>query len=443
MEIDELLFQRESGRMVGALTRVFGVHNLALAEDVVQEAFCRALEAWTERGPPLNPQAWLMTTAKNCALDAIRRRRTAARAAPELSAMLRSEWTLVPVLDQLLSPDAVRDDQLCMMFSCGDPRLAEASQVMLILHILCGLSIAQVAAAFMTSYSAVEKRLGRAKKVLADAPGLFDVSAPKDVTERLPAVQRALYLLFNEGYHGASPRSAVRPDLCREAMRLTAILLQDSRSATPTTSALAALMSLHAARLPARLGSSGELVALSDQDRSRWDQALIAEGLKLLSLSASGTRLSEYHLEAAIAAEHAAAPDADRTNWAKIVLFYDQLLAIRKSPVVSLNRAIALAQAAGPDEGLGAISEIEGANALAAYPFYPATLGQLELQCGRPDIAAGHFREAESLARNTAERNFLTRRAQQSVGAPGLRRLDTYGETVNYEATPARGRCRP
>jgi RNA polymerase sigma factor (sigma-70 family) len=272
MEVDEHLYRRESGRMVGAMTRVFGVHNLDLAEDVVQEAFCRALETWSQRGPPANPQAWLMMTAKNCALDVLRRRRTAANAVLELSTLLRSEWTLEPVLDELLSPGAVKDDQLRMMFSCCDPRLPEPAQVMLILHILCGLGVAEVASAFMSSYAATEKRLARAKKVLADAPRLFDVSAPEDVAGRLPGVERALYLLFNEGYHGASEQSPVRPDLCREAMHLTAVLLQDGRAATPASYALAALMSLHAARLPARRDSAGELLPLSEQDRSRWDQ---------------------------------------------------------------------------------------------------------------------------------------------------------------------------
>jgi RNA polymerase sigma factor (sigma-70 family) len=436
MEIDEQTFRRESGRMVGALTRVFGVHNLSLAEDVVQEAFCRAIESWSKSGPPANPQAWLMTTAKNCALDAIRKRRTADKVAPELDAMLRSEWTLVPVLDELLAPDAVRDDQLRMMFSCCDPRLPETSQVMLILHILCGLSVAEVAAAFMSSYEAAEKRLARSKKTVADAPGLFDVSTPEDVAERLPGVQRALYLLFNEGYHGASSQAAVRPDLCREAMHLAAVLLKDERSATPATAALAALMALHAARLPARLDRSGELVALFEQDRTRWDQGLIAEGLKLLSLAASGQRLSEYHLEAAIAAEHAAAASAEETNWEKIVSLFDQLLSIRGSPVIALNRAIALAQTKGPEAGLAAIGEIDGADILKAYPFYAATLGELELQCGRKDLAAGHFREAMGLARNPAERSFLARRVEDSGGAHRARRLDLYCETVTPRVGP-------
>jgi RNA polymerase sigma factor (sigma-70 family) len=428
MEVDEHLYRRESGRMVGAMTRVFGVHNLDLAEDVVQEAFCRALETWSQRGPPANPQAWLMMTAKNCALDVLRRRRTAANAVLELSTLLRSEWTLEPVLDELLSPGAVKDDQLRMMFSCCDPRLPEPAQVMLILHILCGLGVAEVASAFMSSYAATEKRLARAKKVLADAPRLFDVSAPEDVAGRLPGVERALYLLFNEGYHGASEQSPVRPDLCREAMHLTAILLQDGRAATPASYALAALMSLHAARLPARRDSAGELLPLSEQDRSRWDQELIAEGFKLISLSAQGPRLSEYHLEAAIASVHAAAPSAVDTDWTRIISLYDQLLKLRSSPVIALNRAVAVAQANGAEQGLRAIHLIKGVECLAAYPFYAAALGELELRCRRRKTALDYFTRALQLARNPAERRFFTRKVEECGAGIDRRSMDTYGE---------------
>jgi RNA polymerase sigma factor (sigma-70 family) len=430
MTVNEHLFRRESGRMVGALTRVLGLHNLDLAEDVVQEAFCRALETWSQRGPRANPQAWLMMTAKNCALDVLRRRRTAAGTVPELGTLLRSERTLAPMLDDLLSPGAVKDDQLRMMFSCCDPRLPEPAQVMLILHILSGLGVAEVASAFISSYVATEKRLVRAKKVLADAPGLFDVSAPEDVTVRLPGVQRALYLLFNEGYHGASAQSAVRPDLCREAMHLTAVLLQDTRAGTPASYALAALMSLHAARVPARRNAAGELLPLSEQDRSRWDQELIAEGIKLISLSAQGPQLSEYHLEAAIASVHAAAPSTADTDWTCIVSLYDQLLALRSSPVIALNRAIAVAQANGAEQGLRAIHLIKDVECLAAYPFYAAALGELELRCRRRNIALDHFTRALQLARSPAERRFIARKMEECGAGIERRSMDMYGEVA-------------
>src|SRR3984885_7761505 len=242
MELSAHLFRREAGRMVAALTRVFGVHNLSLAEDVVQEAFCRAMEVWAHRGVPENPSGWLMTTAKNCALDVIRRERTARTFAPEVGRLLESEWTLAPVMEEMFGASAIKDDLLRMMFSCCHPRLSEQAQVALVLHILCGFSVSEIAGAFVSSHAAIEKRISRAKKVLAGSKRLFDVTGADDFSGRLPAVQRALYLLFNEGYHGASCGSAVRAELCQEAMRLTGLLLDYPLAAMPATFALSALM---------------------------------------------------------------------------------------------------------------------------------------------------------------------------------------------------------
>ncbi|HMF29271.1 MAG TPA: DUF6596 domain-containing protein, partial [Candidatus Cybelea sp.] len=302
-------------RMVAALTRIFGVHNLAPVEDVVQDAFCRALEVWKIRGVPENPSAWLMAAAKNRALDVLRRERTARSFAPELSRFLQSEWTLAPVVEELFTADAIKDDLLRMMFSCCDPRLPEPAQVALVLHILCGFSVGEIASAFVSTDAGVEKRITGAKKVLATSKRLFDVATSTKFFARLPAVHRALYLLFNEGYHGASAKTAVRGELCREAMRLTSLLLEHPLGTTPATYALAALMSLDAARLRARVDASGDLISLSDQDRSQWDQQLVGEGLKFLELSATGAELTQYHVEAAIASVHACALRTEDTDW--------------------------------------------------------------------------------------------------------------------------------
>jgi RNA polymerase sigma-70 factor (ECF subfamily) len=410
MEPSDHLFRRESGRMVAALTRIFGVHNLALAEDVVQEAFCRAMEVWQFRGVPENPSAWLMATAKNCALDVLRRERTARTFAPDVGRMLLSEWTLAPVVEELFGPHAIKDDLLRMMFSCCHPRLPEEAQVALVLHILCGFSVGEIASAFVSSHAAIEKRITRAKKVLAKSKRLFDVTAPADFSARLPAVQGALYLLFNEGYHGASPESAVRTEICREAMRLAAILLEHPLGATPTTFALAALMCLNAARLPARIDASGNLSSLADQDRSLWDQQLVDEGLKLLEHSAKGSELAEYHIEAAIASVHATASQTEDTDWEKIVSLYDTLMTMRPSPIIALNRAIAVAQKEGPERGIQEIDAIAGSERLSAYPFYSAALGELEFRRGRHAAAREHFSTALGLARNPTERRFLSQR---------------------------------
>jgi RNA polymerase sigma factor (sigma-70 family) len=317
--------------MVAALTRVFGVHNLALAEDVVQDALCRALEVWKFQGVPDNPSAWLMATAKNRALDVLRRERTARTFAPELGRLLETEWTLRPVVEELFEPTAIKDDQLRMMFSCCSPRLPEEAQVALTLHVLCGFSVSEIASAFLSTEAAIEKRISRAKKVLAGSKKLFDLGDSRDFSARLSVVHRALYLLFNEGYHGASAESAVRVELCEEAMRLGALLSDHPLASTPVTHALCALMALHAARLSARVDASGNLSSLFDQDRSRWDAPLLDEGRRLLDRSATGSTLSEYHVEAAIAAVHADAHRAEDTDGAAIVSLYDTLIAIRRS----------------------------------------------------------------------------------------------------------------
>ena len=406
-EPSDHLFRRESGRMIATLTRIFGVHNLALAEDVVQDAFCRALEIWRFRGMPENPSAWLMTTAKNRALDVLRRERTARTFAPELGRLLDSEWTLVPTVEEQFAAPAIRDDQLRMMFSCCHPRLSEEAQVALILHILCGFTVDEIAAAFVAGRAAIEKRIGRAKKTLGVSKKLFDVTDAIDFEKRLPAVRRALYLLFNEGYHGASPESAVRAELCDEAIRLARMLLDHPAGKTPTNHALAALMCLHAARLPGRMDEAGNLRSLLEQDRSRWNRPLAQEGLRLLTRASEGREATEYHIEAAIAAVHLRAERAEDTDWKTIVTLYDALMELRPSPVVALNRAIAVAQSEGPERGLAEIAGIADRERLAAYPFYPAAVGELELRLCRFDVARESFREALALARNPAERRFL------------------------------------
>lgn len=420
MEPSEHLFRHEAGRMVATLTRIFGTHNLALAEDVVQDAFCRAFEVWKVRGVPENPSAWLMATAKNRAIDVLRRERTARTFEPELSRIVQSEWTLAPGVEELFATDAIKDDLLRMMFSCCHSRLGEEAQIALMLHILCGFSVDEVAGAFVSTHAAIEKRISRAKKVLASSKKLFDVSAGADFASRLPVVQRALYLLFNEGYHGASPESAVRVDLCREAMRLTAILLEHPLGATPATYALSALMHLDAARLPARRDPSGNLSSLFDQDRSQWDSQLVAEGQRFLDLSATGPDLTEYHVEAAIAWVHATAISMAETNWKHIVSLYELLMKIRPSPVVALNRAIAIGQHEGPARGLEEIRAIADHDRLARYPFYFAAIGEFEFRCRRYDISQQQFRRALAVARNPMEKEFLQRRISACEQAEAL-----------------------
>ncbi len=403
--------------MIAVLTRIFGFERLALAEDVAQDAFCRAVETWKIRGAPANPSAWLMTAAKRRAIDVLRRERTASDFAPQLASALASEWTLVPTVTELFGAGAIEDDQLRMIFSCCAPALSETAQIMLVLNLVCGFSVAEIAGAFLSGQAAVEKRIARGKKALAAAKELFDFDDAA-FAARLDAVHAALYLLFNEGYHGASPRDAVRVELCREAMRLGLLLSEHRLAATPATFALCALMWLQAARLPARTDASGELRSLLEQDRGLWDRALIERGLRFLDLSAQGDAITPYHVEAAIASVHARAATCEATDWSAIVTLYDRLMRLKPSPVVALNRAIAVGQAEGPARGLEAIRAIAGRDRLERYPFYFAALADLEQRAGDDAGAARDFTRAAELARNPMERRFLTRRSAECSADP-------------------------
>jgi predicted RNA polymerase sigma factor len=309
-------------------------------------------------------------------------------------------------------PEAIKDDLLRMMFSCCDPRLSDLAKISLVLNILCGFSTGEVASAFVEGQDAAEKRIQRAKKLLAQSRKLFDTAVPKDFAERLPIVWKALYLLFSEGYHGASPEAVVHRDLCQEAMRLCAVLLEHPMGQAPATYALASLMCFGMARLPSRLDSSGNLTMFEEQDRSIWDRGLIEEGLMFIAQSACGSELSTYHIEAAIASVHATTAKFEETDWPKIVSLYDTLMARYPSPVVALNRAIALAQRDGPRVGLEALSTMQGGDGLRDYPFYPAAFAECELRLGNRESAREHYRKALTLARNPMERRFFERRLE-------------------------------
>lgn len=409
MPLPPHFFRHESGRLVAALTRLFGVHRLALAEDVAQHALCRALEVWRLRGVPANPSAWLLTTAKNRAFDQLRRERTERRFAPELSQVASQEADLQTEVEGAFSTSSIRDEQLRLMFSCCPPRLPVSAQLALILNLLCGFGAAEVGGALLASRAAVEKRITRGKRTLAQNESLFDLS-DSDFAARLGTVQRALYLLFNEGYHGASPTAAVRPELCEEAIRLTVLLTEHPPSASPKTQALLALMYLNAARLPARQSAGGVLLPWAKQARSSWDQRLLAEGLRRFDASAAGQECSPFHLEAAIAVTHASAPTPAETSFERIVELYDRWLALAPSPVVALGRAMALAERDGPARGLCELQQLPGRERLAPYPFYAAALGELELRLGNVEAASQHFSVALSRARSEPERVYLRER---------------------------------
>jgi len=395
--------------MVASLVRALGVGHLALAEDAVQDALVRALETWKFGRTPENPTAWLMRSARNRAIDLLRRRAHLDRLAPQLILALESAE---PDADPGAGEHAIADDELRLMFSCCDPKLARPAQVAIILKYLCGFSVREIAQAFLSSEVAVEKQLFRSRHALEERGELFEVRDTAQVQARLPAVRNAIYLLFNEGYHGAHPRYVVREDLCYEAMRLEALLSRHPAASLPETHALLALFCLLAARLAARVDDDGNLLLLADQDRRRWDRELIEEGLRWLDRSARGETLTAWHVEAAIAARHAAAGTFEATDWRSIRALYDILLRLQPSPVVALNRAIAVGMAEGPEAGLRALADIDDRERLVGYPFFPAAVAEFEHRAGRPERAAELLRAALSLARNRAEEDVLRRKLE-------------------------------
>ncbi len=415
------LFRREAGKMAAYLVRAFGPARLELAEDVVQDVLCRALELWPARGVPENPSAWLMRAARNRAVDILRRDGRLSFFAPEIeSLIMNAEAASKDAAGAAALEREIQDDELRLMFSCCRPEISPEAQVALILKTLCGFSVSEIAQALLAEEGAVEKRLGRARAAFRDAGELEPLRAAQ-IPERLEAVHQAIYLLFSEGYHGSGSDQVVREDLCFEALRLVLLLAEHPGAAKPRTFALAALFCFGAARLSGRAGAAG-LLPLEEQDRSAWDRSLIARGFDFLERSAAGRELSDYHLEAAIAALHSSAPNAEETDWREILGLYDRLLLVKPTPVVALNRAVAAGRALGPEKGLAELGAIVGAEKLKGYSFYPAARGELLRQTGRPAEAQKCFRQAAALARTKPEAEFFARRASEChAAARGIR----------------------
>lgn len=394
--------------MVSYLTRIFGLGRLDLAEDVVQDTLCRALETWSLQGLPDNPSAWLMRVARNRAIDLVRRDAQFRCFEPELAHLLRLRENL-PVETPAFEKE-IHDDQLRMMFSCCHPELSTEAQVTLILKTLCGFSVSEIAHALLAGEDSIEKRLGRARKLFRLSGTFVEIANATEIPERLEAVYQAIYLLFNEGYHGSRSAQTVREELCFEAIRLALLLSEHPEGDKPKTHALLALLCFHAARLSGRMDDDGGLLQLEIQDRSKWDRELIGRGFHFLEKASMGNELSEYHLEAGIAALHCEAPTYEKTEWAEILELYDLLYRLKPSPIVALNRAIALGNALGPEEGLDELRKIPDSAKLRNYPFYPAAQGEFHLLAGRPAEAEKHFEKAMKLARSRSETNFFERK---------------------------------
>jgi RNA polymerase sigma factor (sigma-70 family) len=413
-ELIDHLFRREAGKMVSYLTKLFGLNNLALAEDVVQDTLCRAMETWKFRGLPDNPSAWLMRAARNRAIDIIRREQRFRTFTPDLTYFVKLQESLLPDGEKLAFENEVKDDQLRMMFACCSPAISPDVQVTLILKTLCGFGVEEIASALLVSTDSIEKRLSRAKKVFQASGALEEVESIPELQSRLQAIYDSIYLLFNEGYNGSQSEMMVREDLCYEALRLALLLSEHPAGRSPKTYALVALMSFHAARLKGRTDDEGCLILLEAQDRSLWNHELIGRGFEYLEMAAKGGEFTEYHLEAGIASLHCMAGTYDQTDWRGILKLYDLLYQMKPTPIVALNRAIAVGQAFGPEKGLVALNGIEGLEKLKDYPFYPAALGEFHRLAGRAKEAREYFEEARALARNQSEVKFLERKLKTS-----------------------------
>lgn len=402
------LFRREGSRIVAMLTAHLGVQRLQLAEDVVQESLVRALQTWPYRGVPENPAAWLVRTAKHLALDQLRREQRWHDKQDGIAAAHERWLSTEPA--EARDDGTFDDDTLRLMFVCTHPQLSEEARIALALRTLCGFSPAEIASAFLTTEAAISKRLVRARQRIRELELPFVVPEPDELPARLDGVLQTLYLMFNEGYKASSGASLVREELCREALRLTALLVQHPATRLPKVHALLALMRLNAARLSGRTDLAGNPLRLSEQDRSAWDHGMIAEGIRQLGLAALGDQLSEYHLEAGIAACHGTAASDEDTDWSRILSLYDRLLEMTSSPVVALNRAVAVCKVSGPEAGLLALAGIQSQGVLQSYHLFHAVRGAFAVQLGRFDDALVHFRKAEALASLPSEREFLAAR---------------------------------
>jgi RNA polymerase sigma-70 factor (ECF subfamily) len=407
----EHLFRRQAAQMVSTLTRMLGATHLSLAEESVQDALLTALQQWPFGGVPKDPAAWLYQVARNRAFDRLRHARVVNEKAPSVRAELGS-GDAEPPPQALLAAEAppLDDDQLGMMFMTCHPVLPHESRVALTLKIVGGFGTGEIARAFLAQESTIAQRIVRAKRLLRDHEVSFGAPETRDLHDRLDAVLEAVYLMFNEGYAATAGDALIREDISSEAIRLAALLTRHPVTGTPKAWALAALLLLQAARFPARVSSEGELFVLRDQDRNKWDRRLIGDGMRALEQSATGDELTQYHVEAEIAACHAAAPSWEATDWPRIVELYNALYAMTRSPIVALNRAIARGRVAGPQAAIADVNAIASHPVLANYHLLPAVLAELWRDVGDAEKAAAYYRDALKLATAAPEQRFLAAR---------------------------------
>ncbi|MDQ8201393.1 RNA polymerase sigma factor [Pelagicoccus sp. SDUM812003] len=396
------IYRRESGKVIATLAHLLG--DLDLAEDAMQDAFAVAVKTWQENGIPEKPAEWLISTGRFKAIDAIRRRSKLETLQPELARRLQE----IEDANLSLAERDIKDDRLRLIFTCCHPAIDLKVQVPLTLREVCGLTTEEIASAFLTAPATMAQRIVRGKAKIRDARIPFVIPSLADLPERLDAVLSVIYLVFNEGYSASTGESLTRLDLSQEAIRLARLVLE--LIPDPEVKGLLALMLLHESRRTTRVDAQGDIVLLENQDRSRWDKQLIAEGCALVEESLASRRFGFYAIQAAISATHAEAASSEETDWAQIVALYDVLLRIEPSPVIELNRAVAVAMRDGPEAGLALIDALLERGELVDYHLAHSARGELLHRLGRGELAKAAFETALGLAKQEPERRFLRRR---------------------------------
>jgi RNA polymerase sigma factor (sigma-70 family) len=400
------LFRHEAGKMIAVLTRIFGIHNLELVEDTVQETFLKALQVWKYNALPDNPSAWLMQVARNRTVDLVRRQQKMADISAELRMRLQSDTE--NTIHHFFLDSEIADSQLRLIFTCCHPELSAEDQVALTLKTVSGFGVAEIARALVSNEAAIQKRIYRAKEYIRTQHVQFEIPTGLALAERLEIVYTVIYLLFNEGYSSMKADELIRHDLCAEAMRLCKLLTEHKVGVQPSTFALLSLMCFQASRFDSRIGEDNTIILLQHQDRSKWDQELIQLGYYFLNQSSSGNYLSVYHIESAIAAEHCLAPDFESTDWGALLRLYDCLLERKPIPIVQLNRSIILARTSGVDAAINTILDIPGIlDLLDRHYIYAAVLGDLYGRTGNALESRRLLEKAYKLTPSLAEKKLL------------------------------------
>tara|TARA_R110002050_G_scaffold204327_2_gene339754 strand:+ start:65490 stop:66698 length:1209 start_codon:yes stop_codon:yes gene_type:complete len=402
--------------MVSVLTKIFGTENLETSEDVVQQTFIDAIQVWALKGIPENPSGWLFRVAKNKAIDIIRRNKHSVQFDFNNShkTLLTSEYTLTTTMNNLWNEEAISDDMLRMMFACSHPDISSENQITMILKTLCGFSTAEIAQTFLTSEETISKRLHRTKTFFRKDKTKFEIPENQDLTVRIGGVLNSIYLLFTQGYNSTHSDTLIRKDLMEEAMLLCKLITENKSIQVAQAYALMALMCFHSSRNESRLTSTGEIILLEKQDRTKWDGKWIAKGNEYMNKAAFGSEVSSYHIEAAIAFEHCVSKDFESTNWQKIMELYNWLCQLNPSVITEVNRAVIHLKLNGAEAALLALKEIKDTQKLNQYYLYHSLLGEIYLQKNDSIMAKTHFEKAGTLTHSPLERQLLREKLRQN-----------------------------